>query len=561
MKLTLVHTPAIMAVDNYSTITQPPLGIAYLAAYAKQLGHDVHVVDAVGEAVKSIRPWPHWKKRLIQGLSFEEVIARIPRDSDVIGVSCMFTHAWPMVRELMLLMKREFPQAKLIAGGEHVTAMYDTVLRQVPVDLCVMGEGEVTLGDVLDAFQKGDADYAKINGVSFIDTQGQIVKTPRRQRVMDPDVLPWPAWELLDPMAYVDNEVYMGPVPVAGRSMPMLASRGCPFECTFCSSPNMWTPVWKARHPAKVVDEMEFYVNRYQANDFQFQDLTAIVRKDWIIAFCKELIARRLNVTWQLPVGTRTEAIDAEVTEYLVQSGCHHITYAPESGSDRIRKAVKKKVRLDRLETSVQASLKSGMRVCLFNIIGLPQEEPEDIKKTFRWLRRMARIGVHEITVSTFVPLPGTELFDEASKIKPIVADDEYCHWMTGSTSLLAVRSWNPRFSDRRLRFLKLWLFLQFYAVSFFYYPDRLWRLVRNGILKIQETKADRVIREFIIKIPIVLGFSSQPWDVERRRARGRDAAVPIHRQQGPHRGRELYPPQTLEIIPFEKLSDTRLTE
>lgn len=509
MKITLVQPPAIMAVDNYSTITQPPLGVAYLAAYARRLGHDVHVVDAVGEAVKMIRPWPFRSKRLIQGLSSQEIVERIPSDSDVIGVSCMFTHAWPMVRELMILLKREFPHVKLIAGGEHVTSMYDMVLRQTPVELCVMGEGEYTLGDVLEAFQNEVKDYSTISGVSFINAAGEVVKTGRRKRVMDPDELPWPAWDLLDPMAYVENEVYMG--PAVGRSMPMLATRGCPFECTFCSSANMWTQVWKARKPAEVADEIEAYIKRYQANDFQFQDLTAIVRKDWIVEFCKELISRKLNVTWQLPVGTRSEAIDAEVTEYLVVSGCHHITYAPESGSERILRSIKKKVKLDRLENSVRASLKAGMRVCLFNIIGFPQEAMDDVKKTLKWLRHMAKIGVHEIAVSTFVPLPGTELFDETNEIKPIAVDDEYCHWMTGSTSLLTVRSWNPEISDRKLLFLKLFAFAQFYVVSFFYHPDRLWKLIRNVFLKKQETKVDRVIREFMIKIPIALGFSRDP--------------------------------------------------
>src|SRR5205085_11391822 len=98
----------------------------------------------------------------------------------------------------------------------------------------------------------------------------------------------------------------------------MLATRGCPFQCTFCSSPQMWTQVWKARRPAAVADEIESYMRRYGANDFQFQDLTAIVRKDWIVAFCKELLDRKLSITWQLPVGTRSEAIDAEVAQYLV---------------------------------------------------------------------------------------------------------------------------------------------------------------------------------------------------------------------------------------------------
>jgi len=288
----------------------------------------------------------------------------------------------------------------------------------------------------------------------------------------------------------------------------MLATRGCPFECTFCSSPQMWTQLWKARNPIKVVDEIEYYAKAFRANDFQFQDLTAIVRKDWIVAFCQELIRRQLNITWQLPVGTRSEAIDAEVAQYLVKSGCHHITYAPESGSERIIRSIQKKVKLDAVEASVRASLQAGMRVCLFNVIGFPEEDRGDIRKTFGWLRHMARVGVHEITVSTFVPLPGTELFETINQISPLTIDDEYCHSVTASTSLLEVSSWNASISGRQLLLLKLWGLLQFYAISFSYHPRRLMRLIMNVFSRRQETKVDRVIREFINKIPTALGLA-----------------------------------------------------
>jgi radical SAM superfamily enzyme YgiQ (UPF0313 family) len=289
--------------------------------------------------------------------------------------------------------------------------------------------------------------------------------------------------------------------PQAGRSIPMLATRGCPFRCTFCSSPQMWTQVWKARNPSKVIDEMEHYKKVYGATDFQFQDLTAIVRKDWIISFCRELIARRLDITWSLPVGTRSEAIDGEVPALLMASGCHHVTYAPESGSEDILKSIEKRVHLDHLERSSKDSLAAGMKVCLFLIIGFPQESMEDMRKTFRFIRRMAKLGVHEVAVSTFVPLPGTQLFDETGKIAPIVVDDEYCYWMAAATSLWTVRSWNPRFGDRRLLWLKLCAFFQFYALSYLYHPGRLWRLLTNAARGRQETKVDRVLQEFSIKL------------------------------------------------------------
>jgi radical SAM superfamily enzyme YgiQ (UPF0313 family) len=501
VKLTLVQPPALMAVDNYSTITQPPLGIAYLAAYARAQGHQVTVVDGVGAAVTRLRPWPKREKRLFQGLSFEEIIERIPKDTEVLGISCMFTHAWPMVRELLRELSRAFPRARLIAGGEHITSMHEKVLAETPVEACVLGEGELTLIEMLQAFSDGTP-LDSVPGLALRDAAGKPRRTAKRPRIADPDSLPLPAWDLVDPMVYLDGQVLMG--PVAGRSIPMLATRGCPFRCTFCSSPQMWTQVWKARDPKKVVDEMMRWKRIYGADDFQFQDLTAIVRKDWIISFCKEIIDRKLDITWSLPVGTRSEAIDGEVPALLMKSGCHHVTYAPESGSESILKSIEKKVHLDHLEQSARDSLDAGMKVCLFLIVGFPQETWADIGKTFSFIRKMARLGVHEIAVSTFVPLPGTQLFDETDRVVPIPTDDEYCYWMTGATSLLTVRSWNPRISDRRLLFAKLWGLFQFYAISFLFHPSRLVRLFTNLARKRQETKVDRVIQEFATKLKAV---------------------------------------------------------
>jgi len=498
MKIVFVQPPALMGLDTYTSVTQPPLGIAYLAAYAREHGHEPSVVDAVGAALRTFRRWPRRENRVTQGLDFDEILALVPRDAEVIGVSCMFTHAWPMVRELIIRLREAFPSARLIAGGEHVTSMYDTVLRETLVECCVLGEGEITLVELLDAFQSG-RDLRDVAGLALRGPDGTALKTAKRPRVADPDVLPWPAWDLVDPTGYMDHAVYQA--PATGRTMLMLASRGCPFRCTFCSSPAMWTQLWKARKPEKVVDEIEEYMRRYGADDFQFQDLTAIVRKDWIVAFCRELIDRKLDITWSLPTGTRSEAIDGEVPRLLRASGCHHVTYAPESGSERILALIEKKVHLDHLEQSVRDSLAAGLTVCLFMVIGFPQEEKEDIRLTLAFMRRMARIGVHEVALSTFVPLPGTELFDTTKAVVPFVVDDEYCYWMGGATSLFGVRSWNPRISARRLLFLKYWGLVQFFGLAFLHHPQRLWRLLTNAVSGRQETKVDRVIHEIAVRV------------------------------------------------------------
>jgi radical SAM superfamily enzyme YgiQ (UPF0313 family) len=241
--------------------------------------------------------------------------------------------------------------------------------------------------------------------------------------------------------------------------------------------------------------------------DFQLMDLSLLMRRDWTIAFCNEIINRKLKITWQLPVGTRAEAVDAEVVRLLAASGCCYIQYAPESGSRRILDAVRKPMDLRGLERSTNASVKAGLRVCALFVLGFPQETKEDIAKTLRLVRRIARMGVDEAAVSAFVPLPGTELHQQIDRVRPITRDDEFCYLMAGSTSLFSARSWNPRFSDRALTLIRLWALTQFYALLYYHHPGKLLRVVRNLILRQQEIKVDRVLIEAIKKSLIALGL------------------------------------------------------
>src|SRR6201999_3016153 len=147
------------------------------------------------------------------------------------------------------------------------------------------------------------------------------------------DTIPPPAWELVPLENYLSNGLTNG--VNLGRSMPMLASRGCPYQCTFCSSPFMWTTRWVSRDVHLLVDEIIEYQERFGITNVDFYDLTAIVKRDWIIKFCEEPLRRGVKITWQLPSGTRSEAIDAEVVGWLERSGCRNLSYAPESGSER----------------------------------------------------------------------------------------------------------------------------------------------------------------------------------------------------------------------------------
>jgi len=258
----------------------------------------------------------------------------------------------------------------------------------------------------------------------------------------------------------------------------------------------MWENIWRSRNVKDIVDEMQHYMKVYGANEFQLQDLNTIVNKKWIIELCKEIIDRSLNITWQIPVGTSPSVIDKEVSVLLKESGCKYVQLAPESGSERILKLIKKSVKLKDIEKAADCLIKTGIITSAMFIVGFPDKTMEDIKKTFSFIRNLARRGVHEIAVSNLVPLPCTEIFKNIQKREGIVFNDDYCYWMTGATSLSNVKSWNPNISDNKLKRLRIYALLQFYALSYLLHPNRVITVIKNIVARKQETKIDRIIIE-----------------------------------------------------------------
>jgi hypothetical protein len=151
------------------------------------------------------------------------------------------------------------------------------------------------------------------------------------------------------------------------------------------------------------------------------------VKKDWTIAFCNELKSRKLDIVWQLPSGTRSEALDSETLQALYDTGCRLLVYAPESGSEHSLEIVKKRVKLDRLTASLKEALRIGHTGKINLIIGFPHETRLDCWKTILYAARVALLGAHDCLISAFTPYPGSELFEELRRDGTIPKiDDAY---------------------------------------------------------------------------------------------------------------------------------------
>ncbi len=253
----LVRAPAAETFRFTSITIAPPLGLAYIAGALEAAGERVAVVDAVASAPDRVH---RYYKGYLIGLSFDETAARIPSGVDFIGISVLFTHEWPASLRLIDAIKRRHPDVPIILGGEHVSSLPEFCLLTSAADVLVLGEGEETLIELIHAL-RNEQPLDEIDGIAY-RSGDDVVVNPRRQRTTEIDAIAWPAWHLFDLDTYHERR-WIGGLYSSTKSVPILATRGCPYQCTYCSAPNMWTPRWIPRDPVKVVDEIQYYVEHF----------------------------------------------------------------------------------------------------------------------------------------------------------------------------------------------------------------------------------------------------------------------------------------------------------
>jgi len=478
--ITLCRPFVVLSKTTYSTPVTLPLGLAYLAGVLEKAGYKTKIIDAIGEdhPVKIRRS--HDNKYNIQGLNSDEILEKIDPDTFIIGITLMFSLEWFAQRVLIEKIRKKFPNAIIVVGGEHASSVSEFTLRDCPsIDYVIKGEGEFSMLEFSHLMFNG-RDVTNIPGLCFVNEKNQFVDNGLSKRIEHIDTLPRPAWHLLKPENYFIDNFAFG--LSGGRNMPILATRGCPYQCTFCSSPSMWTTRYIMRKPEEIVDEIEWLKQEYQASSFEFFDLTAIIKRTWIFEFCAELKKRKLeDITWQLPVGTRSESLDKETLQALYDTGCRFIKYAPESGSEKSLAMIKKRVKIDRLNKSVKAANKIGHTTSLNFIIGFPHETVIDCLKTiFFGTYSAIRFGPYDINYAVFVPYPGSELFESLKKKKKIEINDKYFESLHMQFDITTTESYCENVSGKMLSFLRLLGFASSYSAIYLSRPKRIYMLIKN---------------------------------------------------------------------------------
>ncbi|MDP2946935.1 MAG: radical SAM protein [Nanoarchaeota archaeon] len=368
----------------------PPLGLAYLASPLIKDGHNIKIIDAssykytnedIGEILMDFKP-------------------------DIIGISSV-TGSADESYSLVNYLKSKFEKIPIVYGGPHASCFPELIFNNVPdLDLLVFGEGEITFKNIIDFYQKEKKLPQDLPG-TWGRKDGKWVKNPPAKPVLNLDELLPPAYELFD------YHVIYRPLPLQYKKLPtanMVIGRGCPHgKCTFCFNAGRASQIYRRHSPDRVVQEIEFLVNKLGVKEIAFWDDNFLVGEDWINKFCDLLDEAGLKIPWS--VVARVDTITKKMLERSVRSGLWNIFFGIESGNQDLLDRIKKGTTLEQIRQAVKWCNELGVVTRGSFMLALPGETPEKAMKTIKFA---CDIGVTSAQFLLTYPEGGTELWDDA---------------------------------------------------------------------------------------------------------------------------------------------------
>lgn len=348
-----------------SHLITPPLGMGYISSYLKSQGHNVNIVDGLN-----------------LDYSNEEIVEKC-EGADFVGIFCLSAY---YLQVIDLSKKLKDKGYTVIIGGPHASALPEKTLKDTGADYIVVGEGEEAFLEIIQKKPKSE-----------------IIK---KEFIQDLDKLPFPDWEQLNPKKYkkAPHGALIKYFPVA----PIVSTRGCPFECTFCASPQLWHRKIRFRSPENVVDEIQYLVDNFGVKEIHFEDDNLTLKREHVEKICNLIIERNLKISWACPNGVRADTLDSDLLKLMKKSGCYYLAFGCESGNQQILNNIKKKITLGTLNTAITTAEKEGIMTQGFFIFGLPGETEETIKQTIEFARKSNLSRAQFLLLDV---LPGSELW------------------------------------------------------------------------------------------------------------------------------------------------------
>ena len=384
MKITFVNPPQTNSKYKFLGVVAPSLGIGYMAAVLEKNGYDVDVLDA--SALE---------------LSYDEIGEEIlKRNPDIVSISAL-TPTIGVALDTADKIKQVKPDTIVVLGGYHPTFEYENVLKEPSVDLVVRGEGEYTLLELVRTIER-KGDLTDVEGLAFHDdTDGSLVVTPDRPIITDLDELPFPAFHLF-PM---DKYRILN---ITTNVATIITTRGCPMQCSFCSSAALHGHHLRRRSYENVCDEIELRLMEQNINTIAFMDDTFTLNKKFVKDFCSEIKRRNLKFWWGCT--SRVDSLDEELLQTMKDAGCITIFIGVESADQQMLDKMDKNITVEKTERAFKLARKVGIRTIASCVIGMPEDTKESIHKTIDFVKKL---NPNYALYSLATPYPGTRFYAE----------------------------------------------------------------------------------------------------------------------------------------------------
>jgi len=413
----------ILLIDPpYTSLKRMPInrgytaGLTSLAAYLRKEGFETAVLSGdviVNRQSADTVMWGNVKKYASGQSNYQMIvkdknhpvwgrIQNIIRQAKpkAVGISYL-TPLKYVVERIAGLVKELDPGIKVIAGSFHPSFCTEEVMRNQDIDFIIRGEGEIPLLRLMQEMKAGGAHWEKVPGITYRDKDGSIRSNPNPDLITNLDELPFLARDLV---LNCDYNIYTAHL--------IITARGCPYTCSFCSDRRLWKNKVRRRSLENVLQEFELLQDTYRKLEYvDIVDGTFTYDRKYLTAFCNEMIDRKLEVPWRCTA--RYDNIDAEILDLMKRANCTGLYLGLESGSERILKLVDKGIGTEEIIKKSSQVYRSGIHSATAILLGLPEETKEDAEQT---LKLMKRIKTDIFDINSYVPLPGTPIYDSMSE-------------------------------------------------------------------------------------------------------------------------------------------------
>lgn len=393
MKIMLLQTPwSGSSAGKFKKVSRryalyPPIGLMYLSSFIEEHGHQADILDLE-----------------VDELSIDDLCNNIKESkADIIGITTS-TPVFRVVQIYAEILKKRLG-LPIVVGGPHITALKGETFTN-EFDFGVANEGEFTLLELMNELE-GNKDFSKIDGLIYRGNNKVIVNKPRAF-IEDLDLVPFPARHKIDPSKYSFEVPGKGVIPVLTTEL----TRGCPFQCVFCSEPMNTGRRLRVRSPKNVVDEIIDAKNKYGINHIFLLDSTLTANRKLAEGFCHELINRDANITFEGQ--TRANLIDESLIKLMKQAGLIRLNFGLESSDKNVLKLMKKQIEPESIRNAFRLCKKFKISALCGTMMGNPGDTKETIIKTALFVRSIPEIRYAPMAIA--VPYPGTELYEMAKQ-------------------------------------------------------------------------------------------------------------------------------------------------